>query len=157
MTDTPIPESSFRLRFERKPSPVLPEHRPLYKIGQILLILRLASRGGRSSLPRLHLFNWALKSTARQEILINTSNEGKLSIPAWGFDPVMAIGVRLAIAERLVRENTTGYEITEMGEIFIKEILKDSSLFASERSFLSRVGKRITETMVMAVANSWEI
>src|SRR3546814_3539930 len=55
------------LRFERRPSPVLAEHRPMYKIGQVLLILFLASRGGRSSLPRLQLFNWAMKSARSEE------------------------------------------------------------------------------------------
>ena len=73
-------ESMSGLLFERKPSPVLAEHRPLYKIGQVLLILHLASRAGRSRLLRLHLFNWALKSVDRQKLLIHASTAKELKV-----------------------------------------------------------------------------
>lgn len=149
-------EESNRLRFERRPSPVLAEHRPMYKIGQLLLILSLASRGGKSSLPRLQLFNWAMKSVKRQEQLVLAVGEKVLQIPAWGFDPALAIAVRLAIAEGLVAENSTGYEISEAGELFVKTILKNADLFVRERSFLSAVGKGLTEAMVEATASGWE-
>lgn len=149
-------ETLIRLRFERRPSPVLAEHRPMYKIGQVLLILSLASRGGKSSLPRLQLFNWAMKSAKRQQQLILAVGEKVLQVPAWGFDPALAIAVRLAIAENLVAENSTGYEISAAGELFVKEILKDTDLFGRERSFLSAIGKGLTEGMVDATASGWE-
>lgn len=149
-------EERSRLRFERRPSPVLAEHRPMYKIGQVLLILSLASRGGKSSLPRLQLFNWAMKSARRQEQLVMAVGEKVLQVPAWGFDPALAIAVRIAIAEGLVAVNSTGYEISEAGEFFVKQILKDPDLFGRERSFLSAVGKGLTEGMVEATASGWE-
>lgn len=150
-------ETRNRLRFERRPSPVLAEHRPMYKIGQVLLILSLASRGGKSSLPRLQLFNWAMKSGKRQQKLILAVGEKVLQVPAWGFDPALAIAVRLAIAEGLVAENSTGYEISAAGGLFVKEILKDTDLFARERLFLSAIGKGLTEGMVEATASGWEV
>lgn len=149
-------EARHRLRFERRPSPILAEHRPMYKIGQVLLILSLASRGGKSSLPRLQLFNWAMKSAKRQQQLILAVGEKVLQVQAWGFDPALAIAVRLAIAEGLVDENSTGYEISAPGEFFVNEILKDNDLFGRERSFLSTVGKGLTEGMVEATASGWE-
>jgi len=156
MTNTLAPNPR-RLRFVRRPSPVLPEHRPLYKIGQVLLVLHLCCRGGKASLPKLHLFNWALKTTARQKLMLDAASTKQLTVPAWGFDPVLAIGIRFAIAEGLIRETGKGYEIVETGEIFLKELLKDSDLFAAERKFLSSVGKDVTEAMVEAAAKSWEI
>ncbi|WP_322065563.1 hypothetical protein [Burkholderia ubonensis] len=149
-------ESAAHLRFERRPSPVLAEHRPLYKIGQILLVLHLASRGGKSSLPRLHLFNWAFKADERQSLLVKAAEAKTLDVPAWGFDPILAIAIRFAIAEGLVREISTGYEITQPGEIFIKDALKDAGIFPEERAFLSQVGKSVTEQMVDATAKGWE-
>lgn len=149
-------EERRRLRFERRPSPVLAEHRPMYKIGQVLLILHLASRGGKSSLPRLQLFNWAMKSTKREQQLVLAVGEKVLQVPAWGFDPALAIAVRLAIAEGLVSENSTGYEISQAGEFLAKEILMDADLFGRERSFLSSIGKSLTEAMVEATASGWE-
>lgn len=155
MPEKLVPEKSH-LRFERRPSPIMAEHRPLYKIGQILLILHIASRSGKSSLPRLHLFNWALKSAERREMMLKAAERGTLSVPAWGFDPVLAIAVRYAIAEGLVKEISTGYELTETGELFVREIIKDIDLFFSDRAFLEKVGKKITGAMVDATANGWE-
>jgi hypothetical protein len=149
-------ELSTHLRFERRPSYVLPEHRPLYKISQVLLILHLASREGKSTLPRLHLFNWALKSSARHKLLESAAEQKSLSVPAWGFDPALAIAVRFAIAEGLIQENKTGYEITETGLIFVQKIIENESILVSEKSLIEKIGKRITEKMVDVTARGWE-
>lgn len=145
-----------RLRFVRRPSPVLVEHRPLYKITQLLLVLHMSSRGGKSTLPRLHLFNWALKSTERIQKLVDAANAKALNMTAWGFDPALAIAIRFAVAEDLVEPTSTGYQLTEKGRSFIAEVLKEASAFASERKLLTQIGKVITEGMVETVAKGWE-
>lgn len=145
-----------RLRFERRPSPVLVEHRPLYKICQLLLVLHISSRGGKSSLPRLHLFNWALKRTDRIQKLVEAAKAKVLHITAWGFDPALAIAIRYAVAEGLLRPTSTGYQIAEKGRSFIDKVLKDAGAFPSERVLLKEIGKEITENMVEAVAKGWE-
>lgn len=145
-----------RLRFVRRPSPVLVEHRPLYKITQLLLVLQMSSRGGRSTLPRLHLFNWALKSTDRIQKLVDSAKAKVLNMTAWGFDPALAIAIRFAVAERLIEATSTGYQLTEKGRGFITEVLKDADAFAPERKLLMQIGKDITESMVEKVAKGWE-
>lgn len=87
--------------------------------------------------------------------MIEAIAEKKLQVPAWGFDPILAIAVRIAIAEGLVAENSTGYQIADAGTLLVGEILKDADLFGRERSFLSAVGKGITEGMVDATASVW--
>lgn len=144
------------LRFVRRPSPVLVEHRPLYKITQLLLVLHMSSRGGKSTLPRLHLFNWALKSTERIQKLVDAARVRALNMTAWGFDPALAIAIRFAVAEDLVEPTSTGYQLTEKGRSFIAEVLKEASAFAPERKLLTQIGKDITEGMVETVAKGWE-
>ncbi len=144
------------LKFKRQPAPVLAEHRPLYKISQILLILYLASRGGKSKLTRLHLFNWALKTSERSELLKTAAKTKILRITAWGFDPAFAIALRYAIAEKLVREMSTGYELTDRGRIFAGQIANEQDIFITEKAVLTAIGKKITETMVDEVAKNWE-
>lgn len=144
------------LRFERQPAPVLPEHRPLYKIGQLLLVLHLASRGKKSSLPRIHLFNWALKRQERKAILLDAGKKGFLKVSAWGFDPAIAIAIEFALAECLITTNSTGYVLTADGISWVKTICKDPECFSSERHFLEQLGTSITETMVNQVAKGWE-
>lgn len=155
MTDAVI-EQPRRLRFIRRPSPVLVEHRPLYKITQLLLVLHMSSRGGKSTLPRLHLFNWALKSTDRIQKLVVAAKSKVLHMTAWGFDPALAIAIRFAVAEDLVETTSTGYQLTDKGRAFIAEVLKDAGAFASERKLLAQIGKDITEGMVETVAKGWE-
>lgn len=144
------------LRFERRPAPVLSEHRPLYKIGQLLLILYVASRGKKSSLPRIHLFNWALKRKERQEILLEAGKKGVLKVPAWGFDPAIAIAINFAQEEGLIQTTSTGYAITSAGMDWIKNVCNYPDCFASERQFLGLLGSSITEDMVTQVAKGWE-
>ena len=155
MTEAVIAEP-YRLRFVRRPSPVLVEHRPLYKITQLLLILQMSSRGGKSTLPRLHLFNWALKNTDRIQKLVDAAEAKALNITAWGFDPALAIAIRFAVAENLLETTSTGYQITDKGRTFINEVLTDTDAFAPERKLLTKIGKDITEGMVEKVAKEWE-
>lgn len=155
MTEAVVVDAQH-LRFVRRPSPVLVEHRPLYKITQLLLVLQMSSRGGKSTLPRLHLFNWALKRTDRIQKLVDAAKAKALNMTAWGFDPALAIAIRFAVAEDLVEVSSTGYQLTEKGRTFITEVLKDTSAFASERKLLTQIGKDITEGMVEKVAKGWE-
>ena len=143
------------LKFQRRPAPVLAEHRPLYKICQVVLVLHFASRAGRSKLSRLQLFNWALKLRARTDQLVLAASSGVLHVPAWGFDPALAIAIRFAIAERLLRQVPTGYELTNEGTMLAKDIMDAPNIFTAEKSALLKIGKSITEAMVEVVTKSW--
>lgn len=116
----------------------------------------MSSRGGKSTLPRLHLFNWALKDTERIQKLVDAARAKVLNMTAWGFDPALAIAIRFAIAEDLVEPTSTGYQLSEKGRTFITEVLKDASAFSPERKLLTQIGKDITEGMVETVAKGWE-
>lgn len=142
------------LKFSRRPIPVLPEHRSVYKISQILLVLYF-SRSQKSSLLRLHLFNWAMKSSKRMALLQEAARGGELLLPTWGFDPALAIALRYALAERLISQVSNGYQLTDQGKFFIGDALKDEDIFKNEREDIRSVGKLITETMVENVAKDW--
>ena len=151
-----VSDDPGKLRFVRRPAPVLAEHRPMYKLGQVLLVLHLASAGGKSSLPRLHLFNWALKEDKRREALIEAATARQLNVTAWGFDPALAFAIRYALAERLMEETTTGYRITDNGEALARDMAKDDEVFRVEKAFLRAVRTRVTQAMVEQVARGWE-
>ena len=146
-----------RINFNLRPSPVLAEHRRLFKISQILLILELSSRGGKSSLPRLQLFNWALKSKIRKDCLVKSAINGVLDVQAWGFDPAVAIALRFAIAESLVGNISTGYQISDIGKVFVREVMEHQNLLSDEKELLKQVGKNITEAMVDLISREWKL
>jgi hypothetical protein len=142
------------LRFEIRPTPVLPEHRPLLKIAQVLLVLEMASRGAKSSLPRLQLFNWALKSPERISVLRRAAETGRLETVAWGFDPALPIALRFAVAENLIQDVPSGYEMTDKGRAYVSDAVR-RNLLDTERAALAPIGKKITEAMTNEVARRW--
>ena len=75
---------------------------------------------------------------------------------AWGFDPALAIAIRFAVAENLIKATSTGYQLTEKGRGFITEVLEDADAFAPEHELLMQIDKDITEGMVEKVAKGWE-
>jgi hypothetical protein len=129
----------------------------MYKISQILLILEISSRGGKSTLPRLQLFNWALKSRDRHERLATAAKTQSLNLQAWGFDPALAIALRFAVAEILINSVPTGYQISDRGRLFVGDIEKDPDLLLQEKEILRRIGKGVTEGMVDTVTKGWGI
>jgi hypothetical protein len=144
-----------KLNFTRKAMPVIPEHRPMYKICQILLILKLSSIGGKSSLIRLHLFNWALKDHVAIRMLIHSANEKELSFSVWGIDPTLNMALNYATADLLLNKTSTGYELSNKGESFIAKS-KIIDLFEYESKVLRTIGKRVTESMVKDIAQRWK-
>ncbi len=146
----------FRLKFNIRPSPVLAEHRPLYKIGQLILILWIASRAGKSSYPRLHLFNWALKNGLRVNRLIDAAKNRSLKVVAWGFDPALALAIKFAEAEGLVTTAGKGVELTDLGETVAKDIMLEIEVLSQDKDALSSIGKGITESMVEEAAKEWQ-
>ncbi|MFQ6313596.1 hypothetical protein [Lysobacter capsici] len=148
--------ADLHLKFNIRPSPVLAEHRPLYKIGQLLLILWLSSRGRKSSFPRLHLFNWALKNNSRFARLKNAADANSLKIAAWGFDPALAIAIRFAEAEGLISVAGKGISLTEAGEAFAKDIMQDDDVLVREKGMLRSISRGVTEGMVEDAAKEWQ-
>lgn len=144
------------MKFIQRPAPVFVEHRPIYKIGQILLILYLSSRGFKSSLTRLQLFNWLIKEKVRQDKVILSIKKNKLDVYAWGFDPALTIALRYAIAEKLIDEVVDSFKLTNKGVDYCMKIIEDETLFEQEKIFFKAVKKSITEKMVDSAAKGWK-
>lgn len=134
-------------RFKRKPLPIVAELRPDWKIATLLLILQLSSRGGKSSLKRLHVLNWSIRSPQfRSDFEGNLKNPLPLFRLNVRFEPAFSRAIDLAVGENLV-EWVSGnrLNITRTGRLVVDAILKDDSLMRDEREFLLRIGKSVTE------------
>lgn len=136
--------------------PVISDHRPMYKISLLLLILKECSIGGKSSLIRLHLFNWALKDKKRMNQLIVSAENSELSFDIWGMDPTVNFAINHAISNGLMAKTTSGYQITNKGELFLSTYSVKSE-FSNIDGFINSVRKKITQKMVDNVALRWKI
>lgn len=141
------------LRFNRKKASVLPEMRPMFKIAKILLILNKCCSGGKGSLLKLHLFNWAMLDDKRMKILQLSSERKEIILGVWGIDPSLNLALSFAISEGLIVKTKNGmFQLTSKADKFIR----DSNLsIMFESKELSVIGKRITEKMVEDTAKRW--
>ncbi len=143
------------INFNPRPSPVLPEHRPLYKIAQAICIIGYTGRGGKASTLKINLINWALSSKSRQEALISSCIKKTLPFAAWGFDPALAIALLLCHAENLTNPTSNGHALTEKGRKFFESISRDTEIFIPDKEFLKLIGKRLTEDLVERESKTW--
>lgn len=144
------------LKFTSRPNPVLAELRPIYKICQALLIMHITGRGGKCSLVKLHLMNWAIKKPQRIETMELAADLGQITLPVWGFDPALSIALNLAYSDLLVEPTTTGFELSTKGKQLVKEIMGDKTIMIEEKAALLKFGKKITENMVSAASKEWD-
>jgi hypothetical protein len=123
------------------------ELRPDWKIGAVLLILHLSSHGGKSSLRRLHILNWALRSSKnRAEFEQVREHQQPLFSFQFRFEPALGRAINLAVGEKLIEwVGGDRLQITAKGKRWVTEILKDEDVMQEERDFLKRIGKSITE------------
>ena len=138
---------SQSFRFTRRPMAIAAELRPDWKIGAVLLILHLSSHGGKSSLRRLHILNWALRSSKnRAEFEQVREHQQPLFSFQFRFEPALGRAINLAVGEKLIEwVGGDRLQITAKGKRWVTEILKDEAVMQEERDFLQRIGKSITE------------
>jgi hypothetical protein len=142
-------EKQHAFRFKRRPMAIGADFRPDWKIGTVLLILHLSSHGGKSSLKRLHILNWALRSAKnRVEFEQVKEDQHPLFSFQFRFEPALGRAIHLAVGEKLVEwVGGDRLKITAKGKGWITDILKDESVMRDEREFLQRIGKTITEPL----------
>ncbi|MCU0321724.1 MAG: hypothetical protein MUE72_04865 [Chitinophagaceae bacterium] len=150
-------ENNFKIIFKSRPIPIFPSYRPMYRIAQVLLVLKINSVGGKASLLKLHLFSWAFKSYDNLTLLKNfvlSNFQNKLLY--FGIEPSLNRALNLAIGEGLISFDSAKYSITEKGENFVAEILKDKEIFLSERIVLDAIGKKLTEKEILKLEKLWK-
>ena len=141
-----IVKGGFRMRN----LPLSPDYRPMYKMGLIVLILALASRGNKSSLNKLHLLIWSLKSDKNMAFIRMAFISNDISkIVSWGVEPALNKALHYAVAENLISLTGDKYQLATKGIEFSKLILANDQLFTSEKNFLRYIGKqKVTEEYI---------
>ena len=140
-------EISLPFRFRRKPMPIAAELRPDWKMAALLLILQLSSHGGKSSLKRLHILNWAIRSPEFRDEFERARTS---PMPLFGFnvrfEPAFSRAIDFAAAEQFVSwVKGNRLQISPKGRRWVNQILDDELLMQSEREFLLGIGKSVTE------------
>jgi len=148
--------NNTQITFSKKPIPLPAEYRPLYKIAQILLVLKISCRSSKGSLLKLHLFSWAMKSENNMQVTLNFVQEkGKQDFKIWSMEPSLNRALHYATAQGFYQQKNGKYELTETGESFINSIEDLDQVFKNEKLFLQQIGKSMSESKINALAKEW--
>ena len=147
-----------KITFSKKPISIPPEYRPSYSIALIVLILKICCQGSKSSLLKLHLINWALKSNENKDslkkfVLSNYTESSK----TWGIEPSLNRALNYSVHEEICSIENGKYLLLEKGEIFFSKIIENPEYLNEEIDFLNFLGKRkITDNRIDLIFKKWK-
>jgi len=147
--DLPFEEIK-EIRFNRKRIPIPPEMRPMYKISQIILILKLSSTKQTASLLKLQLFNWGLQNEARCNRLLKLKETN--DFPIIRFDPFLNRALNYGVGMGILsfKQNTGKFSLTEKGEELANRIISESVLL-EQIKFLNAIKKSLSDTYILRI------
>lgn len=139
--------------FHSQPTPIQPQLRVVWGLSILVLILRICSRSNRSSIPRLHVLNWAVRSSRNQgkliEALENSSSPiGVLIRHDPGFNRAIEYAIAEAIVEPVGSRDNLRIQLLEKGNQFANDILELSDCLEEEKNFLRERGSAVNESFV---------
>ncbi|PEW38898.1 hypothetical protein [Bacillus sp. K6W] len=145
-----------KISFKKRPIALSAEYRPLFKIVQLMLVLKICSQREKASLLKLHLFSWMMRNQEEMENTNKLIRTNQLdTIPIWRLEPSLNRALNFAVAEQLLIHKDGKYSLADKGKVFIQEILNDEDFMKVEKSFLKSIGKRITEKKVRELSKTW--
>jgi hypothetical protein len=136
--------------FVRRPSPVPAALRPEWRIALLVLSLRQCW-GNRATRRQLHVLNWGIRTPeARATFLRVIAGAVAPDEAIVRFDPVVDRALHFASGEGLVTVSGELVILTEKGETFVKQLLRDKECMVDEKTFLAAIGRKLTQVQVEA-------
>lgn len=139
--------------FRRRPIDIPGDMRPAWRISFLVLMLSQCCRGRKSSVRRLHVFNWCNRSAESGNLLQRAIREriepGKVLVR---IEPSLARAVDLGVgAGLLTREGKDGVKLSPQGIELAGEIMADEKVFVREKEWAAALGQLVTEKFVEAL------
>ena len=137
--------------FDKRGSSLPADRRPLWRISLIVELLNRCSRGSKSSIARLHVLDWAIRSeTGTQQLAEFLESGPSLRFEPVRFDPAVLRAIDFGRASGLFDLSKQSVQLTSQGEDFARALIENKELFARERQIMARIGKSFTENKVDA-------
>ena len=120
--------------------------------------MKICCQGSKSSLLKLHLINWALKSSEnktslKQFVLSNYTENSK----TWGIEPSLNRAINYSVHEGVCSIINGKYQLLEKGELFYTKIIENPEYLNEEIDFLNFLGKRkITDNRIDSIYKKWK-
>ncbi|MBB1592554.1 hypothetical protein [Achromobacter sp. UMC46] len=145
-----ISELNVEFVFGRRPIALPGDLRPTWRIGLLMLLLAQCCRQQRSSLTRLHVLNWAMRSEENHENLMALiSQQLRPDALVVRFDPAFNRAIDFALGENLVqRVDGSRIELTQQGRAFAADVLNTPDVYINEKRLIGAIKQKASETLV---------
>lgn len=143
--------------FDAKPDAVPYNYRISYKVSQLCLIIHKCSIKG-CSLIKLHMISYALCSRGGMDALVNFADKKSIGVPVVRFDPAVNKAIMFAVAGGLICQQKNGsYKLSDKGKTLAIKIDADDDILVLEKGDLSVLSKKLTETIIIELSETWRI
>ena len=135
--------------FHERPTPVPGDMRISWRTAVILLVLDHC-RGQRSSLPQLHVLNWAVRSESARTLFLRVLNGQRSPDDAVvRVDPTLNQTIDVARAEGLVEwTGSDRIHLTNRGKLVVQSIWSAEGALTEIKTFLTLLPGKITQTQI---------
>jgi hypothetical protein len=107
--------------------------------------------GNRATRRQLHDLNWGIRTPEARATFLRVINGTVAPDEAIvRFDPVVDRALHFAAGEGLVTVSGEFVILTEKGETFVQQLLRNKQCMAEEKTFLSAIGRKLTQVQVEA-------
>lgn len=139
--------------FRRRPIDIPGDMRPAWRISFLVLMLSQCCRGRKSSIRRLHVFNWCNRSAESGNLLQRALREriepGNVLVR---IEPSLARAVDFGVGAGLfARDGKDGVKLLPAGIELASEIMADKDVFQREKEWAAALGQMVTEKFVDSV------
>lgn len=134
--------------FQKRPVALPGDLRPDWRLAVLVLILRRCCRNGQSTLRRLHVLNWAIRSArGREAFLRRLSGENYPDEVLVRYEPALNRAIDLARGLGLVtRISGNRVRLTLAGSRLADDVDELKDVLVEEKMFLARIRGQVTET-----------
>lgn len=142
-------EEIKKISFTKRPVSIGADMRPLYKISEILLIIKYTGWGEKASLLKIQFINWLLNNTEELNKIISlTKRDEKHIFSFMHMDPIVNLALDYAIGSELLEINANSlFQLTSKGEKYFNYI-ENEDVFKTEKEKLKNIGKKISESFI---------
>jgi hypothetical protein len=146
----PRPVLEGHINFETRASPIPSTLRLSWRLALLTLTLRLCCRRYQSSIGRLQVFNWAVRSPGgRSTLLAALEGHKRPEDVIVRYEPAFTRVLSFSTAEGLLYAPIEKrLKLTAAGEALAQEVLEQEDCFVSEKLFLLTLGQRVTEEWI---------
>ncbi len=127
--------------------------KPSWRIGLIVLLLKNCCRGGKSSLTRVHVLSWGIRTKetrlALQAAIRGDSQPGSLIVR---FEPSLNRAIDYAWGEDLIRRPSGNrIELTGAGRELATQLESQKDSFVTEKLFMDSIRYSLNEKLITEI------